>query len=559
MNAKFTSSALLLALTAILAGCGNKDNAQSAANDTPKPSASEVSESDLAASQEVAINNGANPESLDPHKVSGVPESNIIRQMLVGLTTTDNDGNTVGGMATEWSSPDNKVWTFKLRDAKWSNGDAVTADDFVFSMRRVVDPATASPYASYLADAKVMNAQDIVDGKAAPDTLGVKAIDEKTLEITLSEPVPYLPDVLIHTAAKPVNPKAVKEHGDAWTQAANYVVNGPYKLNQWQINEKIVLDRNTAYYDDANTTINKITLLPISDGATEVARYKAGELDVTSTIPHEQFTQLKSELGNQVSVAPQLCTYYYEVNHTKPPFNDARVRRALALTLDRQTIVDSILKQGQKQAYQMTPVATQGVAGHEFEPEWKAWDKAKRTEEAKKLLAEAGYNAQNPLKFDLLYNTSEAHKQLAVAATSFWQTALGADTVTVNLNNQEWKTYLETKRLGNFEMARAGWCSDYNEASTFLNIFKSGNSNNYGKYSSQAFDKLMLDSLNPSLDGAGRNDVYRMAEAQLDKDTAAILAYQYITAKLVKPYVVGISNTDPQDNYQVKNWKILKH
>ncbi len=309
MTVKFAPSALLVAISLALFGCGEDKSAQTADKPAETAGAEQKADAKLAATQEVVINNGADPESLDPHKVSGVPESNILRQMLVGLTTTDNDGNTIGGMASEWSSPDNKVWTFKLRDASWSNGDPVTAEDFVYSFRRVVDPNTASPYASYLADAKVLNAQDVIDGKASPDTLGVKAIDDKTLEITLSEPVPYLPHMMIHTSTKPVNPKVVKEHGDKWTDPANYVVNGAYKLKDWQINEKITLERNPSYYDDANTTINKITLLAISDGPTEVSRYKAGEVDMTSTIPSEQYEQLKAELGSEVYVAPKLCTY----------------------------------------------------------------------------------------------------------------------------------------------------------------------------------------------------------------------------------------------------------
>lgn len=557
-NSLMTPSRLALALgfTSLLAACGGDKKAENTAPAAESTTAAATASTDLADTQEITINNAAEPESLDPHKVSGVPESNILRQMFVGLTTTDVDGNTMPGMAESWDTTDNKVWTFKLRDAKWSNGDPVTAHDFVYSMRRLGDPATASPYATYLADAKVMNAQDIVDGKANPDTLGVKAIDDKTLEITLSEPVPYFPDMLIHTSVKPVNQKAVEAHGDKWTAPENIVVNGPYKLTSWQVNERITLERNPQYYDDAKTTINKATLLVVPAATTDVQRYKAGEIDVTAdSLPPEQYDQLKKELGAEVIEPPKLCTYYYEFNHTKAPFDDPKVRKALSLALDRDIIVDSILKQGQKVAYQFTPEATHGIKN--YSPEWKSWDKARRIEEAKKLLAEAGYSESNPLKFELLYNTNEQHKTLAVAAAAFWKESLGF--VEVNLNNQEWKTYLETRRSQKHQMARGGWCADYNEASTFLNTFKSNNSSNYGKYNSPEFDRLMNASLGADVTPEARADLYAQAEAELDKDTATIFVYQYTAPRLVKPYVIGFSDKDPMGQWHIKNLKIAKH
>ena len=551
-----TRLALAFGIGAALTACGGDKPADTAATTAgaaapaPAPSADELSDV-----QELTVNNGAEPESLDPHKVSGVPESNILRQMFVGLTTTDPEGNTIPGMAAEWSSEDNKVWTFKLRDANWSNGDPVTAHDFVYSFQRLGDPNTASPYATYLADAKVVNAQAIVDGQAAPDTLGVRAIDDKTLEVTLSEPVPYFPHMLIHTSVKPVHKATVEAFGDKWTSPENIVVNGPYKISQWQVNERIVLERNPAYYDDANTTINKVTLLAIPQATTDVQRYKAGEIDMTAdALPPEQYDKLKQELGAQVIEPPKLCTYYFEFNHTKAPFDDVRVRKALSLTLDRDIVVDSILKQGQKVAYQFTPESAQGI--NNFEPEWTSWDKAKRIEEAKKLLNEAGYNESNPLRFELLYNTNEQHKTLAVASSAFWKENLGF--VEVSLNNQEWKTYLETRRKQNHQMARGGWCADYNEASTFLNTFKSDNSSNYGKYNNPEFDALMNKTLLADVSDADRANMYQQAEAILDKDSATIFVYQYTAPRLVKPYVHGFTS-NPLGSWQAKDLRITKH
>ena len=549
LSSVFLPTSLVLAM--FMTGCSDKS-----ATDGTASKSSNIDPKVLADTQELVVNNAAEPESLDPHKVSGVPEAGIDRQMFEGLTNSDADGKTIPGMATSWESPDNKVWTFKLRDAKWSNGDPVTAEDFVYSLRRLVDPETASPYSSYLVDAKIVGAEQIVEGKAGIDTLGVKAIDDKTLQVTLSEPVPYFPDMMIHNSVKPVNKKTVEAFGDKWTDPANIVVNGPYKVSKWQVNDQIVLTRNPTYYDDANTTIDTITMLAIPSSTTDVARYQAGEIDMTyNEIPTEQFASLKEQLGDELTVSPYLCTYYYEFNNVKPPFNDAKVRRALALALDRDTVVDKVIGQGQTASYQLTPTATNGDVKNM--PEWSTWDKEKRLAEAKKLLNEAGYSESNPLTFELLYNTNDNHKKTAVAATSLWKQALGF--VDVTLTNKEWKTYLDTRRNGNYQIARAGWCGDYNEASAFLNIAKSDNSGNYGKYNNAKFDSLMAQTLKAGVSPEQRANLYKQAEAQLDQDMGLLNIYHYVSPRLVKPYVIGFPTKDILDNWQVKNLSIAKH
>ncbi|MGE6796573.1 ABC transporter substrate-binding protein [Psychrobacter okhotskensis] len=549
LTSVFFPTSLVLAM--FMTGCSDKS-----ASDGTASQSSNIDPNVLADTQAMVINNGSEPESLDPHKVSGVPEANIDRQMFEGLTNTDADGKTIPGMATSWESPDNKVWTFKLRDAKWSNGDPVTAEDFAYSLRRLVDPNTASPYSSYLVDAKIMGAEQIVEGKADIDTLGVKALDPTTLQITLSEPVPYFPDMMIHNSVKPVHQKTVEAFGDKWTDPTNIVVNGPYKVSKWQINDEIVLTRNPSYYDDANTTLDTVTMLAIPSSTTDVARYQAGEIDVTyNEIPTEQFASLKEQLGDEVTVSPYLCTYYYEFNNVKPPFDDVKVRRALALALDRDTVVDKVIGQGQTAAYQLTPTATNG--GVKNMPEWSTWDKEKRIKEAKKLLNEAGYNESNPLTFELLYNTNDSHKKTAIAVASLWKQALGF--VDVSLINKEWKTYLDTRRNGNYQIARAGWCGDYNEASTFLNILKTGNSNNLGKYSNANFDSLMAQTLKPDVTPEQRVDLYNKAEAQLDQDMPLLNVYHYVSPRLIKPYVIGFPMKDALNNWQAKDLSIAKH
>ncbi len=509
----------------------------------------------LAEKQTLVRNNGSEVQSLDPHKIEGVPESNINRDLFEGLLISDVDGKPSPGVAEKWDNKDFKVWTFHLRkDAKWSDGTPVTAQDFVYSWQRLANPNTASPYASYLQYGHIVNIDDIIAGKKPVTDLGVKAIDDHTFEVTLSEPVPYFYKLLVHSSVSPVPKAAVEKYGDKWTQPANIVTNGAYKLKDWVVNERIVLERNTNYWDNAKTIINQVTYLPISSEVTDVNRYRSGEIDMTyNNMPIELFQKLKKEIPNEVHVDPYLCTYYYEINNQKAPFNDVRVRTALKLAMDRDIIVNKVKNQGDLPAYSFTPPYTDGAKL--VEPEWFKWSQEKRNEEAKKLLAEAGYTAEKPLTFDLLYNTSDLHKKLAIAAASIWKKNLGAN---VKLENQEWKTFLDTRHQGNYDVSRAGWCADYNEPTSFLNMVLSDSSNNTVHYKSPAFDKLIADTLKVT-DEAQRSELYSKAEQQLDKDSAIVPVYYYVNARLVKPWVGGYSGKDPMDNIHVKDLYIIKH
>lgn len=510
----------------------------------------------LAEKQTLIRNNGAEPQSLDPHKIEGVPESNVSRDLFEGLLiTSPKDGHPIPGVAESWDNKDFKVWTFHLRkDAKWSNGEPVTAQDFVYSWQRLVDPNTASPYASYPQYGHILNVDDIIEGKKKPSELGVKAIDDHTLEVTLSEPVPYFYKLLVHPSLSPVNKAAVEKFGEKWTQPANIVSNGAYKLKDWVVNERIVMERNPQYWDNKKTVINQVTYLPISSEVTDVNRYRSGEIDMTyNNLPIELFQKLKKEIPKEVRVDPYLCTYYYEINNQKAPFNDVRVRTALKLGLDRDIIVNKVKAQGDLPAYGYTPPYTDGAKL--TEPEWFSWTQEKRNEEAKKLLAEAGYSKDKPLTFDLLYNTSDLHKKLAIAAASIWKKNLG---VNVKLVNQEWKTFLDTRHQGNYDVARAGWCADYNEPTSFLNTMLTGSSMNTAHYKSPAFDAIMAESVKATTE-AERTAAYNKAEQQLGKDSAIVPVYYYVNARLVKPWVGGYTGKDPLDNIYVKDMYIIKH
>ena len=510
----------------------------------------------LSDKQTLVRNSGAEPQSLDPNKIEGVPEANISRDLFEGLlNTSPKDGHPIPGVAESWDNKDFKVWTFHLRkDAKWSDGTPVTAQDFVYSWQRLADPKTASPYASYLQYGHLANVDDIIAGKKPATDLGVKALDDHTFEVTLSEPVPYFYKLLVHPSVSPVPKSAIEKFGDKWTQPANIVSNGAYKLKDWVVNERIVLERNTNYWDNAKTVINQVTFLPISSEVTDVNRYRSGEIDMTyNNMPIELFQKLKKEIPKEVHVDPYLCTYYYEINNQKAPFTDVRVRTALKMALDRDIIVNKVKNQGDLPAYSYTPPYTDGMKL--IEPEWFKWSQEKRNEEAKKLLTEAGYSADKPLTFNLLYNTSDLHKKLAIAVASIWKKNLG---VNVKLENQEWKTFLDNRHQGTFDVARAGWCADYNEPTSFLNTMLSDSSNNTSHYKSPAFDKIIAETLKTS-DDAKRADLYAQSEQQLDKDSVIVPVFYYVNARLVKPWVGGYTGKDPLDNTYTRNMYIVKH
>ncbi|MBP1034279.1 oligopeptide ABC transporter substrate-binding protein OppA [Serratia fonticola] len=508
----------------------------------------------LAPLQRMVINNGSEVASLDPHKVEGTPESNIILNLLEGLVSTDANGHLAPAVAENWENTDYQTWTFHLRPgAIWSDGSPVTAQDFVYSWQRLADPKTGSPYASYLQYARIENIDAILAGKKPPESLGVSAIDDKTLRVTLSEPVPYFVSMLSHTSMKPVKQSVVEKFGDKWTLPQNYVGNGAYRLSEWVVNEHIMLERSPSYWNNSKTVIEQATFLPLSSEVSDINRYRSGEIDITnSAIPPNLYAKMKREIPEQLHVNPYLCTFYYEINNQRAPFTDERVRAAVKLTLDRDIIANKIMGQGQIPAYSFTPTFTEG--GNFSQPEWAGWTQEKRNEEAKKLLAQAGFTAEKPLKFTLLYNTSDQNKQQAIAAASMWKKNLGAQ---VTLQNQEWKTSLQSRHEGQFDVARATWCGDYNEPSAFLNMLLSNSSNNTFFYKSPAFDALMASTLQAP-DAAARGAIYQQAETLLDKDSALVPVYYRVSARLVKPTVGGFTGKDPQDYIDLKNFYIIK-
>lgn len=508
---------------------------------------------ELAARQELVRNNGSEPASLDPHKVESDVEFNIVSDLFDGLVAVKLDGSIEPRLAQTWENKDNTIWVFHLRpNATWSDGTAITAKDFVWSWQRLVDPKTASPYASYPGNMHIQNAREIALGEKPLDTLGVKAVDDNTLEIRLTQPNAAFLAMLAHPSMVPVDKILISRFAEKWTKPEHIVTSGPYKLSEWVVNEKIIAQRNTRYWNNKATVINTVTYLPISSETADVNRYKAGEIDITNTIPVNQFAQLKASMGSQVSVLPLLSTYYYELNTTKAPFNDARVRRALNMALDKDIIAEKVMGQGQRPAWLISQPEIGGVTLKA--PDYASWPREKRIEEAKKLLNEAGYNDAHPLSFNLLYNTMETHQRLAIAVSSMWKKNLGVE---AKLQNQEWKTMLDTMHTGNFDAVRYAWIADYDDAVTFLNNFRTGDSENTSKYSNPAYDEVLHNAAKAK-DVAERGRYYQQAEDMLAQDVPAIPLYHYVRTHLVKPWVGGFE-PDRLGRFYTKDLYIKKH
>ncbi len=498
---------------------------------------------------------GAEPASLDPQKIEGTPGGYVARDLFEGLMTQDGDGNTINGTAESWSvSDDGLVYTFKLRDnANWSNGDPVTADDFVFAFQRAVDPATASKYSWYMQIPGIVNADEVVAGTLPPSKLGVRAVDSKTFEVTLKQPVPFFPKLLAHYTTFPTPRKVIEKYGDQWTRPENIVSNGAYKMTEWVVNERITAKRNPNYWNNEKTVIEEVHFLPITSQVSELNRYKANELDMTNEIPLDHFKNLQKQIPAEVRITPQIGTYYYSFNTTRAPFNDARVRKALTYAINRDAISNFVVGQGEKPTYSFTPDSVNGFTKPELA--WEKMTQKQREDEAKRLLSEAGFGKSKPLELELLYNTSESHKKVAIAVAQMWKQILGAK---VTLRNEEWKTFLDTRRQGDFDVVRAGWTGDYNEASTMLSLWTSYSDLNDAKWANAQYDAL-LEQAKTTIDEGKRGLIYEKAEQVYANEMPAAPVYQYVSSRLVKPYVGGYPTNNPEDNVLSRDIYIIKH
>ena len=481
--------------------------------------------------------NGAEPQGLDPHIVTGVPEHHILIALCEGLTSPNPKGGApFPGMAESWTlSEDGTIYTFTInKNAKWSNGDEVVADDFVWSWKRVLTPSLGSQYTDMLYYVK--NAKQFYTGEITDfSEVGVKAIDKNTLEVVLENPTPFFLGLLSHYSTWPVHKDTVLKHGDIddrngqWTRPGNFVCNGPFQLKSWELNNKIVVEKNPFYWDAETVRLNEMHFYPISNSMTEDRMFRAGQLHYTSTVPAQKCPVYIEEGNSSLKIDPYMGTYFYRTNTLHPVLKDVRIRKALAFSINKDQIVRKVSQCGQTPAYSFTPP---GASGYEPQTEI-PYD----INLAKELLAEAGYpDGEGFPKLEILFNTSEDHRKIALAVQQMWQANLG---ITVELVNQDWKVYLSRERSGDFQISRAGWIGDYEDPNTFLDTLMPGRGNNKTGWANLEYEKL-VNQANEIQDTEERFALLREAEKILIDEMPIIPIYTYVRQYQLSDDVKGL-------------------
>jgi oligopeptide transport system substrate-binding protein len=488
------------------------------------------------ASAEMVYNRGsaADVESVDPHKTSTTYESHVLRDLFEGLVMQDAKANLIPGAAESWTvSDDGKVYTFKIRaDAVWSNGDPVTADDFVYSFGRLENPETGAEYASMLYVIK--NAQAVNEGKMKPEEIGAKAIDAKTLEVTLNDATPYFLEMLTHISTYPVNRASIEKLGDDWIKPGKLVSNGAYTLAEFVPNDHLKMVKNPKFHDAANVKIDVVNFIPTEDRSTAMKRFEAGELDSYDDLPTEQLADLRAKFGDEVHVGAYLGNYYYAVKLGKEPWSDPKLRRAISMAIDRDFLAEKVWGNSMIPAYGWVPPGIQGYTS--YSADYADMSQIDREDEAAKVLKELGYGPDHPLHMEIRFNTSENHKNTAVAI----QEQLKPLGVEVTLVNTDTKThYGHLEHHGDFDVARAAWIADYKDPESFLGIARAASGNNYSQFNNPKYEELMDKAA-----AAGGNPEERMkylseAEKVLIDDTGNIPLLFYSFHDIVSSKLKG--------------------
>ncbi|MEX1249620.1 MAG: peptide ABC transporter substrate-binding protein, partial [Hyphomonas sp.] len=478
----------------------------------------------------------AKVDTLDPHKSSAQWENIVIGDMLIGLTTDAADGSPVPGMATSWETDaTGTVWTFKIGDYNWSDGEPVKASDFVYALRRIQDPAIASQYASMLW--LIKNAEKVNAGALAPEELGARAIDDKTLELTLEYPAPYLPGLLTHYTTFPVPQHVVEQFGDAWIQPDNIVVNGPYKLVYWRTGDQLVSEKNPAGFGAAEACFDRVAYFEIENEAAYENKIAAGELDINNVFSGPRKTELEAKFPGWPRTTPGLLVTYWTFNQTKAPFNDVRVRKALSLSLDREFMVRNVLTPGFEPAYAFVPPGMSNYDVERPQVSWKDMPRPERLAEARRLLEEAGFGASNPLKFEFIHRSTGDNPKVAPVAQQNW--AEIAPWVEPVIIKQDTKVLYARLRQNDFQVSDAAWLADFDDPINYLYLLQSTTGQqNYGKYANGEYDGLLTRS-NQELDLARRAAIFAQAEALMMEEYPITPMWVQVTQNLVDPSLTG--------------------
>lgn len=488
----------------------------------------------------------AKVSTLDPHRSSAAWENIIIGDMFLGLTQHTPDGQVIPAMATDWTvSEDGMVWTFNLRETTWSDGVPLTANDFVYAMQRIQSAEVASQYAELLFVIK--NAQALKEGDVAPEELGVRAIDDLTLEITLAKPAPYLLGLLTHYTTFPVPQHIVEQYGDKWTDPDNIEVNGPYKLEYERTGDQIVVDKNPLFYEADTVCFERVAYFELEDLAAVERRIEAGEMDINNGFDGGRKEELDRRLPGWVRTTPGLLTTYWSFNQTQPPFDDIRVRKALSMALDREFLVENVLTPGFIPAYSFVPPGINNYETERPEVYWKSLSRPERLEQARILLEDAGYGPENPLEFEFKHRSTDDNPKAAPVAQANWNEI--APWVNAQILRQDTQVLYSDLRENNFEVSDGAWLADYNDPLNFLYLLDSETGQqNYGNYANTEYDRL-LEAAAQERDLVKRAEYFAQAEAIMLEDYPITPMWFQVTKNLVDPNLDGWAE-NAEDNHR---------
>lgn len=531
-KSKFSLLSAFIVAILMLSGCFSGDKEQAGTGE----------EGGKAEKKVLRINNSSEPGSLHPGTAQGTHDSWMLEHAFEGLTKKTPEGEIVDGMAEKWDrSEDGLTWTFHIKDdVKWSNGDPVTAEDFEYAWKYALHPETASQYAYqlyYLAGAEEFNsAENEADYAELEENVGVKAVDEKTLEVTLGEPTPYFLDLTAFYTYYPVNKNVQEENPDWALEAESYVSNGAFKLTEWKHKESMTLEKNEHYYDKDKINLDEVQMVMIEDENTAWQMYQADELDLAYPLPNDIQGELVNSNNEEFHNAPDLALYYYNLNNDVKPFNNPKVRKALSMAIERKSLVEHVAQGGQKPALSIIPPGIPDVSGDFQENTGELFKED--VEEAKKLLEEGlkeeGMNKMP--EFTILYNTLEAHKKIAEAIQEMWRKNLEVE---VKLENAEFQVKIDREKAGDYDISRAGWIGDYVDPMTFLDLWVTDGPHNDANWSNAEYDEL-IKKAKTTMDEKDRADTMHKAEEVLIDEMPVIPIYFYTKPYTVKPHVKGV-------------------